>query len=300
MMVSANSAIWVSAEPIVAGPNRLRNSLTSSSSVRPAERRQHALARRVGRQQQHFEAARDEHAPGRRVAGGREEKRERQRRHHREVEQDRRRRGGGEAAERVEDAAVERHQRDQQQIGKRDARELDRERKLAGIVGEARRQQRDHRRREGQRDRQQHDLACEQEREHAVGEQPRRIGAALLADARIGRHEGGVERALGKDRAEMIGQAQRHEEGVRDRARAQDGRQHDVARKAGDARQQREAADREDAPDHRPRSRDVDPMPRSRGRPAPQTSKNRVCVTEQSASYRVLSKLRVHAFAISA
>ena len=78
------------------------------------------------------------------------------------------------------------------------------------------------------------------------------IGAALLADARIGRHEGGVERALGEDRAEMIGQPQRHEEGVGDRAGAEDRRQHDVARKAGDARQQREAADREDASDHGP------------------------------------------------
>ena len=43
-----------------------------------------------------------------------------------------------EAVERIEDAAVERHQRDQQQIGKRDAGELDREREAAGIVARSR------------------------------------------------------------------------------------------------------------------------------------------------------------------
>ena len=101
-----------------------------------------------------------------------------------------------------------------------------------------------------ERDREQHDLAREQQREDAVGEQLGRIGAALLADARIGRHEGGVERALGEDRAEMIGQPQRDEEGVGDRAGAEHRRQHDVAREAGEAREQREAADGEDASDH--------------------------------------------------
>ena len=79
-----------------------------------------------------------------------------------------------------------------------------------------------------------------------------RVGAALLADAGIGRHERRVERAFGEDRAEMIGQPQRHEEGVGDRSGAEHGRQHDVARKAGDAREQREAADGEDASDHGP------------------------------------------------
>ena len=233
------------------GPEPLEEQLHLLVEPRPAERRQHALPRGVGGEQRHLEAAGDEHAPGRRVTRGRKEERQRERRDHREVEQDRRRRGRRKAAERIEDAAVERHQRDQQQIGKGDARELDREREALAVVREARRQHRDHRRREDQRDREQHRLHDEQQREDAVGEQLRRVGAGLLADARIGGHEGGVERAFGEDRAEMIGQPQRHEEGVGDRARAEDGRQHDVAHKAGDARQQREAADREDASDHR-------------------------------------------------
>ena len=148
------------------------------------------------------------------MAGGRKERRQRERHHHREIEQDRRGGGGGEALQRIEDAAIERHQRDQQQIGKCDAGEIDRERVAAGIVRKARRQHIDHRRREHQRDRQQHDLARQQQREDAVGEQPGALRAALLADAGIGRHEGGVEGALGENRAEMIGQPQRDKKGV--------------------------------------------------------------------------------------
>ena len=128
MMVSANSASCMPAEPIVAGPSALKKRLTSSSSARPAEFRQHLVAARVECDQPDLEAAGDQHAPGRRVSGGRKEGRERERRHHRQIEQDRRRGRRREALQRIEDAAIERHQRDQQQIGKGDAREIDRER----------------------------------------------------------------------------------------------------------------------------------------------------------------------------
>src|SRR5262249_26754369 len=74
--------------------------------------------------------------------------------------------------------------------------------------------------------------------------------AALGADAGIGRNEGGVERALGENGAEVIGQPERHEESVGDRPSAENRRQHDVAQKAGQAREQRGAADSEKATDH--------------------------------------------------
>ena len=122
--------------------------------------------------------------------------------------------------------------------------------KRPGSSSEARRQQRNHLRREGERDREQHDLDRDHHGENAVGEQLRRVRPVLGADARIGRNEGGVERTFGEDRAEMIGQPQRDEEGVGDRAGAEDRRQHDVARESGDARKQREAADGENASDH--------------------------------------------------
>src|SRR6185437_4788035 len=44
----------------------------------------------------------------------------------------------------------------------------------------------------------------------------------------------------------QVGQLERDDEGVGDRPRAEQRRQHDIAREAVDARQQREAADRED------------------------------------------------------
>ena len=185
------------------------------------------------------------------MTGGREEHREQQRDHDRQVEQDRRRGGGGEALQGIEDAAVERDQRDQQQIRKGDAGELDRQREALGIAREARRQHVDHRRREQQRHRQQHDLARQQQRENAVGEQCGALRPALLADAGIGRNERGIEGAFGENGAEMVGQPQRHKEGIRRRSRAEDGGEHDVAHKAGDAREQRQPADREDAINHR-------------------------------------------------
>ncbi len=118
-------------------------------------------------------------------------------------------------------------------------------------MGEARRQHIDHDRRESQRHRQQHDLACQQQRENAVGEQPGAHRPALLANAGIGRNERGIEGALGEDGAEMIGQAQRDKEGVGHRPGTEDGGQDDVADKAGHPRQQRQPADREHAVNHR-------------------------------------------------
>ena len=95
------------------------------------------------------------------------------------------------------------------------------------------------------------DLRGKQQREDAVGEQSGRR-FALAVQMRIGRHEGGVEGALGEDRAKMIGQPQRHEERVRHRPRAENRGEHDVARKSGQPREQRVTADGEDASEHAP------------------------------------------------
>ena len=100
-----------------------------------------------------------------------------------------------------------------------------------------------------EREREQHDLAAEQQREDAVAEQFCGIRPALRADARIGRNERRRERALGEDRAEMIRQAERDQERVSDRPGAKHRRHHDVAQEAGDARDERQAADGEDAVD---------------------------------------------------
>ena len=151
----------------------------------------------------------------------------------------------------VEHAAVQRHQRDQQQIRKGDPRQRDRQFAARRIVLEPRREDGDHLRHEPPRHDEQDHLGGKQQREDAVGEQPRRR-VALAVQMRIGRHEGGVEGALGEDRAKMIGQPQRHEKRIRDGPRAENGGKHDVARESGQPREQRITADSEDASEHAP------------------------------------------------
>ena len=237
MMVSANSAIWVPAEPTVAGPKALEKDHHLGVESRPSQARQHAW-RRVAGDQQEFEDAGQQHAPRRRVARGRKEGRQRQRHHHRQVEQDRRRRRRRKTVERVEDAAVERDQADQQQIGKRDPGELDREREAARILAEARRQQIDHHRREQATASASSTtwIASSSVKIRSVNS---RAGPCPLAPriARIGRNERGVERAFGEDRAEMVRQPQRDEKRIGHRPGAQHRRQHDVAQEAGHARE---------------------------------------------------------------
>ncbi len=95
--------------------------------------------------------------------------------------------------------------------------------------------------------------------------QARRSRPALGADPRIGRNEGGVERALGENGAEMVGQPEGDEERVGDRPGADNGREHDVAHEAGQARQQRVAADGENLPDHWRLVITIRSSPRKRG-----------------------------------
>ena len=71
-------------------------------------------------------------------------------------------------------------------------------------------------------------------------------------DMRVSRHERRVEGAFGENRPEMIGQPQSHEERVRHRTRAENRREHDVARKTGQPRKKRKAADGEDTSEHQP------------------------------------------------
>src|SRR5262249_50732489 len=182
-----------------------------------AQARQLAQPPNGAGEQRHFEDASDQNAPGGGVGGVRKKSRERERRHHRKVEQDGRGGRRREAVERVEQGAEKRDERQREERRKGDARERDREREAAGIALEAGGKNADHRRRERDRNGKKHDLGDEQQRENAVGEHPRRVRPALGTDARIGRHEGGAESALGKDGAEVIGEAKGHEESVSDR-----------------------------------------------------------------------------------
>ena len=99
-------------------------------SVRPARRPPRRKRARAGPPQ----------APGSGMSGGREIARREERGDHRKVEEHRR--GGGrlEAVHRVQHGRKLRHDRDADQIGKGDARQLDGERALRRIVVEAGRQ----------------------------------------------------------------------------------------------------------------------------------------------------------------
>ena len=57
------------------------------------------------------------------------------------------------------------------------------------------------------------------------------------------RHEGGIERALAEQAAKQVGKAEGDEEGVGNRAAAEDGSDEDVAQEAEYAAQQGQAAD---------------------------------------------------------
>ena len=101
-----------------------------------------------------------------------------------------------------------------------------------------------------ERERKQHEVDGDECRGDAVGEEFGRVDASLLEDARIGRHEGGGEGALGEDGAEMVGQAEGDEEGVGHGACAEH-RGHDhVADEARDAGDERLPTDGGDALDH--------------------------------------------------
>ena len=185
------------------------------------------------------------------MAGSRKESRQCKREHERQVEQNWSCCCRCKALQSIEDATVERHQRDQQQVWKRDAGEFDRKRKSFGITRKAWRQHIDHGRRECQRNRQQYDLAREQQCEDAIRELSGACGATLFPDARIGRHKGGVECPFREYGAKVVGQAQRDKKGVGNGAGAEHGGQDNVADEAADTRQQRKSADSQNAVDHR-------------------------------------------------
>ena len=217
----------------------------------------------VAADQHHDDDTRREHAPGGGVAGVGEERRQQQRGDDRQVEEDGRAGGGGKAVIGVEDAGEQRLDRHQREIRKGDAGE--RHGKLEALRVETRREHAHHPRREDHGDGEQHEVDGDQRRADLIGEQLGGGEPRLLQRARIGRHEGRGECPLGEDGAEMVGQPEGDEEGVGHRARAEHRRHDHVADEAGQARDQRQSADRGDAPDHA-RLRVVMCPPRSRQR----------------------------------
>jgi hypothetical protein len=154
----------------------------------------------------------------------------------------------GEAVDGVQHAAVERGQRDEQQVGKGDAPELDGHRERRRLVAHAGGQHGHH---PGHGEDQQRGERHQHQQQRGLGlsRENHRLGpTAALQFAREQRHEGGREGALGEQAAEEVGKLEGDEEGVRHGARAQHRRQHDVAHEAHNATEQRESADRRNGP----------------------------------------------------
>ena len=173
---------------------------------------------------------------------------EEQRGDQRQVEQDRRGGVDPEMVQRIEDAAEQRHQADQEQIGEGEAAEHHHERELrvADPLRPAPQQPYDgprgqlHHQRHHQQHRQQHRLRVLGEGE-AVGQTVALGVRDLLVEHRDERRR---ERPLGKQRAEHVGQAEGDEEGVRREARADKAREQRIAHEAKDAADQCQPADR--------------------------------------------------------
>ena len=159
------------------------------------------------------------------------------------MSRNRRRRRRREPAKRVEHPAELGDQRDEQQIGKSDPRELDDEVELRRIGGETRREEIH---RPGHRDL--HRGAENEQHDGKHGERPfaepaRRVGAVFGQDAGEERDEGGREGPLGEQPAEEVRQLESDEERVRHRTRAEQGGDQNIADETEDAARHRVSAD---------------------------------------------------------
>ena len=191
-----------------------------------------------------------QHAPGSGIGRIGKPLPQQQRRDHGKIEQVGPGRARPEAVNGVQHRRqLHRHQR-QDQIGKRHPRQVHCHGELLRIVGKARRHQPHDLRHENHRQHQQRDLRRHLPGENIAGEAGGFFLFAFGMQRGIARQEGGVDRAFAENGAEIIGKQKRDKERVRQHARAQRPGQQGVARKAGDARHQSEAADRKQPPEH--------------------------------------------------
>ena len=125
-----------------------------------------------------------------------------------------------------------------------------REREFLRDRGEARRQHRHHLRHEQLAHDGQHAQPERHDGERLLGEPVRHRTTLGGEQPGEGGHERGVECTLAEQAAEQVGQLQRDEERIGDRAGTQDRRDQHVAREAQDAACHGPAADGQDAADH--------------------------------------------------
>ena len=164
-----------------------------------------------------------------------------QRQHHAEVEQRGRKGGSGEARQAVEDAGPQRHQADQDQVGKGDPREVGRKLQLLARIA---RNGGDEGRHDELEDEGEDHQRREEDRKHFFGEFLG-FGLAILALQPLGieGNEAGRERPFAEQAAEGVGETEGDEKGVRCCRRAHDPAHQHLAREAEDAADQGQPAD---------------------------------------------------------
>ena len=195
------------------------------------------------------------------MSHGREECREGKRADHREIEKYRRTGRRCKTIVRVQRARDQALDGNQCEIGKRDPRQ--RNGKLEARSVKARREQAYDFRRVDERNDQERDLQHDHRKRETIREGTRGLFAVLFKRPRVSGNEGRGESAFREDRTKMVGQAEGDEECVGNGSRAEHRRHHHVAEKSGDARKKREAADREEAPDHAARLTGFSRAPRA-------------------------------------
>ena len=121
---------------------------------------------------------------------------------------------------------------------------------LCGKAREAGRDEIDELRHEEIGENQQHQLREREQGEDAAGEQAGGRVALGRQKPGIGRHIRGIERALAEDGAELVGQAQRDEIGVRQGPRTHQRADDHLAQEPGQAGKRGEAADGEELREH--------------------------------------------------
>jgi hypothetical protein len=170
---------------------------------------------------------------------------EQQRPDQRDVEQGRRERGRGEARQRIEYAREERHQANEDQIGKGDLRQIDREGELLRLVAPAGADY-PH---EGRHEDDENDGDRHQDRhehgQHFLGEALGLVHAAFAVEALAEQgHEALAERALAEQAAEQIGDDEGQGEHVGGHAGAHHPAEDHLPAEAEDAADKRQPADR--------------------------------------------------------
>ena len=163
-----------------------------------------------------------------------------QRHDQRQIEQDRRRRIDPEFMQRIQNAAQQRHQANQHEIGNGQPRQGNRKAELVmRNPVELARQRKGHRPGEDFQQGRHHDQRGQQHRQRLFGKADAiRQAIALGVCDLLVEHgdEGGGEGAFGKQRAEHVGQAKRHQKRVGGKPRAH------IARKQRIAHQPQHAA----------------------------------------------------------